>query len=156
VKTIENDEEENFRYVYDELNKSGGVASFVIEDYSGITSGSLIQKKVGQIINDYSMRGSFLTTYSDLIDWRQAISNIEVDLFDQEDESMITIKAKNTSRRVTERIGLIICIPSHYKPYSTSSTDINIDYNSETGYYNILIPFIHPNQTLVFNIYYSR
>jgi hypothetical protein len=102
------------------------------------------------------LSNSYLTNYSNLINWFKAKNNIEVNISDLKDESIIIIKLKNLGDIIAENIGLNISLPLTYKKPELISYDFEFKFNRETGYYNLLIPFLHSGQAFTFEINYSK
>jgi hypothetical protein len=143
-------------YWYNSLNKTGGIVSHIVKEISISNSNSSLEENLKLIINSAKLNNSYITTYPELINWLKIKNNIEVNIFDLKDESIIRVSVKNIGNIIAEQIGLNISIPSNYNTLKLIGYNYELNNNSETGYYNLLIPFLHAEQTLSFDIEYLK
>jgi len=147
---------ENIDYCYNSLIKNGGIVSHILKENFISNLNRSLEEKLKLIINNAKLNNSYITTYPELIKWFKIKNNIEVNIVDIIDESMIRVSVKNIGNIIAEQIGLNISIPSIYNTLKLIGYNFNLNYNSESGYYNLLIPFLQAEQKLTFDIEYIK
>jgi hypothetical protein len=156
---IESDILNNLQIVndfYENSSKTGGVVSHIIMENSGLNFNNLVKKTLKSIINFAKVNNSYITTYPELINWLKIKKNIDADLIDVKDEAMFKVNIKNIGNVIAEQIGLNISVPSSYQTLKLNGYDFELNYNSETGYYNLLIPFLQSQQDLTLMFEYKN
>ena len=147
---------EYLNYLYKNLNNTGGIISQIVIESSIPNLSDSFTKYLELILNFSNLSNSYVTTYSDLIHWFKVKNDIEVNISDTADESVMILKVKNKSDTIAENIGLNISIPSEYEKPELIGYDVKFDFNTETGYYNLLIPFLLSEQMLTIEIDYRK
>jgi len=141
---------------YNSLFKTGGIVSHILKENLISDLNISHEEKLRLIINNARTNNSFITTYPELLKWFKIKNNIEVNILDIRDESMIRVSVKNTGNIIAEKIGLNISVPSIYNTLKIIGYNFKLNYNSESGNYNLLIPFLHAEQSLTFDIEYIK
>ena len=72
------------------------------------------------------------------------------------DEDKVLVELENSGDKMIEYVGLILSLPLYYKSLTVTGYDFPVNYNIDSGYHNILIPFLHPRQKIIFNIEYKE
>jgi hypothetical protein len=156
---IESDNLNNQQIVndfYENLSKTSGVVSHIIMDNSSFNFNKSIKETLRLLINFAKVNNSYITTYPELINWLKIKNNVEVDLIDVKDEAMIKLNVKNIGNVIAEQIGLNISVPSKYRTLKLHGYDFELNYNSETAYYYLLIPFLQSQRTITLMIEYEK
>ncbi len=141
---------------YENLSKTSGVISHIIMENSSFNFNNSIKETLRLLINFAKVNNSYITTYPELINWLKIKNNVEVDLIDVKDEAMIKVNVKNIGNVIAEQIGLNISVPSYYRTLKLHGYDFELNYNSETGYYYLLIPFLQSQRTITLMIEYEK
>jgi hypothetical protein len=141
---------------YNSIIKTGRIFSHILKENSIPDLNISLEEKLRLIINNAKMNNSYITTYTELLKWFIIKNNIEVNFHDIKDESIIRVSVINTGNIIAEQIGLNISIPSIYNTLKLIGFDFKLNYNSESGNYNLLIPFLHADQSLTFDIEYIK
>jgi hypothetical protein len=153
--SIKNDSQKD-NDLYKNLSKTGSIISHIIMDNLTFNLNRTIEEKLKFIINSSMLNNSYITTYPDLINWIKTKNSIEVNIFDVKDEEIIKVEIKNVGNAIAEQIGINLSIPSRCRNPKLAVNNFELNYNIETGYYNLFIPFLHSEQELNLEIEYRK
>jgi hypothetical protein len=142
--------------LYAIVSDMGGIVSHIfIQNESKTISKSLAQL-LKPTIKYAKIKNSYITTFSDLINWQNSVSSVEVNVEDIWDESKIEVEIKNSGDKIIEQIGLKISIPTNYESLKLISYDFDLNYSINSGYYNLSIPFLLSEQAMTIEFGYIK
>jgi hypothetical protein len=153
INTIEengNNKPENFSELYAEIKFSGGIVTHLFNE----TFTEELPGYIKKIISAAAEEQSYITTFSDYISWIDAKKYLSVSIEDIPDESKLLLKLKNSGERLMEYIGIVISLPLHEGFPELNGFDFRLDYNSDSGYYDIVVPFIQAGEETSLEINY--
>ena len=119
---------------------------------SDFSSSDIINESISRV----SRNNSWITNYSKLIDWIIKKENLKVEIEHFSDDELITIKLSNKGNELIENVGLVFSVPSSIKYLEQISYNFRMRYDQKTELYNILVPFVKPQQTLIIDLRYEK
>jgi len=108
-----------------------------------------------ECISAVSLNNSWLTNYSQLIEWIKNREKLAVNIERMEGDEMFVVKLTNNGDQIVENVGLSLTLPSSKKYPGQISYNYQMRFNQKTGLYNLLIPFVKPHQTLIIDVRYD-
>jgi len=146
------DKPENLSELYAEIKFSGGIVTHIFNE----TLKDELSGNIKKIINAAAEEESYITTWSDFIDWIETKKYLSISVEDIPDESKLLLKLKNSGELLFEYIGIVVSLPLHEGFPELNGYDFQLDYNSNSGYYNIAVPFIQAGEETSLEINYTQ
>ncbi len=142
--------------IYSELNSSGKILSHIFILDENRFMADTLNALLNTIIQIAKSKNSFITTCSELIKWQNAIQKVDVAIIDYSGESKFEVEVINNGNSLIEQLGLNISLPIGYRNFNLVNLNIPVRYNYNSSYYQLIIPFIHANQSVILEFNYGQ
>lgn len=141
--------------MYEEANAGCKIVTHVFKDFTDKSSANNIKIAAEELIR-IAKDESYVTTYSKLLSWINSKSSLSVNIEDVTDESKIVLRIRNAGVNIIEEIGIVVSLPSSINYSQMESYDYQLKYDTASGYYRILIPFLLAGQDISIEISYVK
>jgi hypothetical protein len=111
---------------------------------------------INECISEAARNNSWITNYSKLINWIIKKENLKVEIEHFSDDEQITIKLSNKGNELIENVGLVFSVPPSIKYLEQISYNFRMRFDQNTELYNIIVPFVKQQQTLIIDLRYEK
>jgi len=151
-----NNELADYKEHFNNVQKYGGIMPVIYMNQNSQFNSSIDRDTFKKILNHSRNNSSWVTTYSEIVDWLISKENISVNIKEIGEKPVISLVIENRNKDRVENVGVRLILPEGYRNPAVLNRNFSLRYDALTRSYFILVPILLANQSTTVEVHYDN